>query len=140
MFLANYSDGLTDLPLPELVDRLPAPRTAVASFLSRAADRTPSTSVDVGDDGAVQRHRRTSATPTCGSTAATSCSAGRSSTTSQAGEELVDEPFQRLIERTLLVAYRYDGFWAPMDTFKDKQQLEALLRERPAGRGSVWQR
>ena len=42
------------------------------------------------------------------------------------GEELVDEPFARLIERGELLAYRYDGFWEPMDTLKDKQRLDAL--------------
>jgi glucose-1-phosphate cytidylyltransferase len=42
------------------------------------------------------------------------------------GEELVEEPFRRLIEQQQLVAYRYDGFWAPMDTLKDKVQLDTL--------------
>jgi glucose-1-phosphate cytidylyltransferase len=43
------------------------------------------------------------------------------------GEELVREPFQRLIRERLLVAYEYDGFFQAMDTFKDRQQLEGLL-------------
>ena len=42
------------------------------------------------------------------------------------GEEVVVEPFRRLIEREELIAYRYDGFWEPMDTIKDKQRLDAL--------------
>ena len=42
------------------------------------------------------------------------------------GEELVHEPFQRLIQQKQLMAYRYDGFYASMDTFKDKQQLDDL--------------
>ena len=40
------------------------------------------------------------------------------------GEELVSEPFQRLLQRDELLAYRYDGFWQAMDTFKDRQGLE----------------
>ena len=44
------------------------------------------------------------------------------------GEELVEEPFQRLIRGGKLIAYPYDGFWACMDTFKDKQLLEDLTR------------
>jgi glucose-1-phosphate cytidylyltransferase len=44
----------------------------------------------------------------------------------QPGEELVDEPFRRLIERGELIGRRYDGFWAPMDTLKDKQYLDGL--------------
>ena len=42
------------------------------------------------------------------------------------GEELVCEPFQRLIRADRLVAYEYDGFWMSMDTFKDRQQLEEI--------------
>ncbi|MGB0108528.1 MAG: hypothetical protein WBP52_08505, partial [Terriglobales bacterium] len=44
----------------------------------------------------------------------------------QPGEELVREPFQRLIEKQALLAYKYTGFWQCMDTFKDKQHLEEL--------------
>ena len=32
----------------------------------------------------------------------------------------------RLAEKGEILAYRYDGFWAPMDTMKDKQDLDAL--------------
>ena len=42
------------------------------------------------------------------------------------GEELVEEPFHRLVEEGLLAGYRHDGFWLPMDTFKDKQLLEDM--------------
>jgi glucose-1-phosphate cytidylyltransferase len=44
----------------------------------------------------------------------------------QPGEELVREPFQRLIEKRALLSYKYSGFWQCMDTFKDKQRLEEL--------------
>ena len=43
------------------------------------------------------------------------------------GEDLVDEPFQRLIAEQKLMAYPYEGFWAPMDTLKEKQHLDGLL-------------
>src|SRR5262249_42269271 len=39
-------------------------------------------------------------------------------------EELVGEPFERLIAEKQLIAYSYDGFWQSMDTFKDRQLLE----------------
>jgi glucose-1-phosphate cytidylyltransferase len=42
------------------------------------------------------------------------------------GEELVREPFQRLINKQALLAHKYNGFWQCMDTFKDKQHLEEL--------------
>jgi glucose-1-phosphate cytidylyltransferase len=42
------------------------------------------------------------------------------------GEELVEQPFHRLIQEEELLAYRHTGYWASMDTFKDKQQLDDL--------------
>jgi glucose-1-phosphate cytidylyltransferase len=45
------------------------------------------------------------------------------------GEELVREPFQRLVARDELLAYQYDGFWQAMDTFKDRQALEELYAD-----------
>ena len=41
-------------------------------------------------------------------------------------QELVDEPFARLIREKQLVSSRYEGFWLSMDTFKDKQVLDDL--------------
>jgi len=40
------------------------------------------------------------------------------------GDDLVEEPFRRLIEEGKLMTYSHDGFWACMDTFKEKQDLE----------------
>ena len=55
------------------------------------------------------------------------------------GEELVEEPFHRLIGEGKLMAYPHEGFWACMDTFKEKQDLEDMF-----GRGNapwaVWNR
>jgi glucose-1-phosphate cytidylyltransferase len=42
------------------------------------------------------------------------------------GEDLVEEPLQRLARAGKVLANRHDGFWAPMDTLKDKQWLESL--------------
>jgi glucose-1-phosphate cytidylyltransferase len=43
------------------------------------------------------------------------------------GEELVIEGFARLIEQNRLYAHRHDGFWMPMDTFKERQALDDML-------------
>jgi len=43
------------------------------------------------------------------------------------GEELVTEPFQRMIDAGELIAYRHEGFFRPMDTLKDKQILEDMV-------------
>jgi glucose-1-phosphate cytidylyltransferase len=50
-------------------------------------------------------------------------------------EELVGEPFQRLVQEKQLIGYPYDGFWESMDTFKDKQHLENLY----AGGVAPWE-
>jgi glucose-1-phosphate cytidylyltransferase len=52
------------------------------------------------------------------------------------GEELVEQPFARLIELGELLAYPHDGFWEPMDTIKDKQRLDALFESG----GAPWKR
>lgn len=36
------------------------------------------------------------------------------------GDELVEQPFQRLISRRLLAVHHHRGFWQQMDTLKDK--------------------
>jgi glucose-1-phosphate cytidylyltransferase len=53
------------------------------------------------------------------------------------GEDLVDAPFARLIAARQLVADRYEGFWAPMDTLKDKHTLD-LLADTSAPPWAVW--
>ena len=44
------------------------------------------------------------------------------------GDELVEQPFARLMARNQLAAYRHEGFWAPMDTLKEAQLLQALYK------------
>jgi glucose-1-phosphate cytidylyltransferase len=43
------------------------------------------------------------------------------------GEELVLQPFERLIAERRLVAHPHRGFWRGCDTFKDLQTLETLM-------------
>jgi glucose-1-phosphate cytidylyltransferase len=45
----------------------------------------------------------------------------------RAGEDLVNEPFQRVAEINALMAHKYGGFWACMDTFKEKQRLDDMV-------------
>lgn len=124
LFLANYADCLTDAPLDEVVDDLVV-RDRLASFLcvcprqtfhvvahderqvvSRIEDVTQS-GLRINGGYFVLRREVFEYL--------------------REGEELVVEAFQRLIEKEELVCYPYDGFWAPMDTLKDKQDLEALF-------------
>ena len=45
------------------------------------------------------------------------------------GEELVLEPFSRLIEANQLMAYKHDGFWRCMDNLRDRQALEEMVEQ-----------
>lgn len=43
------------------------------------------------------------------------------------GEELVEQPFNRLIKLNKLVCYHTDEYWRSIDTFKDLQEAESEL-------------
>lgn len=42
------------------------------------------------------------------------------------------EPLERLAQTGELYAYKHEGFWKPMDTQRDKFQLEKLIEENKA--------
>ena len=123
MFLANYSDGLTDLWLPDYIDAFRAKGT-VGSFL--AVHSTQSFHVaQIEDDDLVSSIHPLSAS---GLWVNAGFFAFRKDIFDYLGqgEDLVDEPFERLIDNRELMAHRYEGFWMAMDTFKDKQALDVL--------------
>ncbi|MBW4697957.1 MAG: glucose-1-phosphate cytidylyltransferase [Aphanocapsa lilacina HA4352-LM1] len=128
-FLANYSDGLTNLHLPDLIT-FAQRQDRIATFLSVK----PSQSfhlVSMDEQGLVRDI----------------CDTRRSDVWINGGyfvfkrqifdhiyygEELVCEPFRRLIAAQELLTYPYQGFWACMDTFKEKQQLDELYARQEA--------
>jgi glucose-1-phosphate cytidylyltransferase len=124
VFLANYTDGLTNLHLPALIDHFEK-RDYVATFLS-ARPNLSFHIVSALKDGRVEKIQEMT-------DANLRINSGYFAFKQEifkyirAGEELVREPFQRLIQEKRLVAYEYDGFFQAMDTFKDRQLLEGLL-------------
>jgi len=42
------------------------------------------------------------------------------------GEELVEQPFARLIEQRKLMTHRWQGFWQCVDTFKDRITFDRM--------------
>lgn len=123
VFLANYTDGLSDVPLPDQLAHFHH-RDAIASFVcvrptqsfhvvtvtgdDRVADVREASAADLWINGGFFVFRR------------------RIFDYIKEGEELVLEPFQRLIRDERLVAYKHTGFWAAMDTFKDKQRFDEM--------------
>jgi len=122
-FLANYADGLSDLPLDRFVENFMA-KGKTATFVS-VKPTTYFHIVSFDDDGVVQRVEELHHAPVW-------MNGGFFVLNQKAfdyiheGEELVHEPFARMIEEGELVTEKYTGFWRSMDTFKDKQFLEDL--------------
>jgi glucose-1-phosphate cytidylyltransferase len=125
-FLANYADGLADAPLPALID-FHHQNKSIASFLTVKPAQTFHT-VLMGPKGQVTGMR----------------GIDQSDVWINAGffvfntdifgyieddENLVNEPFQRLIAMGKLFSMKYRGFWQCMDTIKDKQLLEKMCAQ-----------
>lgn len=130
-FMANYADGLSDLDLDAYIDSFYR-RGKVASFLSVKPSQsfhhvssdgdgvvTGIGGVDRGDfwiNGGFFIFKR------------------QIFDYMRQGEELVVEPFQRLIAEGQLTTHRHQGFWACMDTFKEKKQFDDMY----AGDKTPW--
>jgi glucose-1-phosphate cytidylyltransferase len=124
MFLANYSDGLTDLPLDRYLEFV-RQQDKIACFVT--VRPTASFHVVHSDgDGLV-----TDIAPVA-TTTRINCGYFALKTQifdyMKPGDELVVEPFRRLIEAQQLVSYSYDGFWECADTFKDKMLLDGMVQ------------
>jgi glucose-1-phosphate cytidylyltransferase len=122
-FLANYSDGLSNIPLDRQIKEFEASKSVV----SFAAVR-PSSSLSgvwVSDNGQVEKveYLQTSGVWINGGFFVMTQSVFDYI---EPGEELVETPFQRLIDAKKLHAYRHGDFWAAMDTFKDKKLFDEM--------------
>jgi glucose-1-phosphate cytidylyltransferase len=135
-FLANYGDQLTDAPLPTMIDGLVESDKVASLMCVKPTYSTHILSLGQGnritgvgrmDNGSIWinggffvfRHDIFDYM--------------------REGEELVEEPFARLIADDKLLGYRHEGFWAPMDTLKDKMTLDALA-ETATPPWAVWSR
>lgn len=133
VFLANYADGLTDMDL-----------NAMIAFFQRSGKTgcfvcvKPSQSfhvVELGEDSMVQRIKYVRETNTLinGGFFIFKHDIFRYISP---GEELVIEPFQRLVAEKQLVGYPCDNFWC-MDTFKEHQELNDM-HDRGQALWEVW--
>jgi glucose-1-phosphate cytidylyltransferase len=129
LFLANYSDGLTDLDLSLQIEQFKT-TGAVAAFMSVKPNLSYH-AVETGDSDWVVGMQPFKSKDI-------RINGGyfifkpEIFSYIQNGEELVQEPFYRLIQKRKLLAYTHDGFWGCMDTYKDKQTLDELADHGPA--------
>jgi glucose-1-phosphate cytidylyltransferase len=134
MFLANYTDGLSDVPLPAVIESFKESGN-IACFVS-VKPRASFHLIEMEQNGAVKSIEH------IGQTGAR-INGGFMVLRQEVfryiheGDELVEEPFRRLIEERRLMAYSHDGFWACMDTFMEMQQLEDAF-DRDSAPWAVW--
>jgi glucose-1-phosphate cytidylyltransferase len=123
MFLANYADGLSDLDLNAQIADFQA-GDSVASFLAvRPAQSFHSVAAD-GDGRvtSIQSMHRSDVWINGGFF----CLRNSVFDVLHEGEELVEQPFQRLVAQRKLHARKHEGFWGAMDTFKDKITFDRM--------------
>jgi glucose-1-phosphate cytidylyltransferase len=129
VFLANYTDGLADVNLDAVVEEFLRSKR-LACFVS-VQPKASFHMITADEDGIVK-----SIEPVTKSGARMNGGffvlRREIFQYLREGEELVEEPFRRLIGAGQLLAFTHDGFWACMDTFKEMQQLEDLY-----GRGNA---
>jgi glucose-1-phosphate cytidylyltransferase len=124
MFFANYADGLSDLNLCDMIQGFVNSPDMVASFMTYRPTATFHV-VQTQKDGMV-----TSISPMSKSNLwyNTGYFILRPEIFDyiEYGQELVEQPFQKLISERRLLSYQHNGFWQSMDTFKDKMLLDEL--------------
>ncbi len=123
IFLANYTDVLSDLPLEECIEYARG-HNKIASFICVKPTQSFHV-VSFGEENLVReiRHVGDSRMRINGGFFVFRKEIFQYI---REGEDLIQEPFQRLIARRELLGYPYDGFWGCMDTFKERQTLEDM--------------
>jgi glucose-1-phosphate cytidylyltransferase len=125
MFFANYADGLTDLPLNIMLNQFKASK-CTGIFMACQPNLTfhfayfneknqlegihPAAETGLFINAGYFIFRNTIFDYL------------------KKGEELVEEPFKRMIKDRKLMAYKYNGFWRGVDTFKDKHEIDDLYK------------
>jgi len=135
-FLANYADGLSDLPIDEHIADF-RHRKVIASFVAVRTSQTYH-AIRSDEEGIVTGFGQISESEFWVN-GGFFCLRREIFDHIEEGDELVEKPFQRLIAKRQLAAYRHRGFWNSMDTFKDK-----IMFDRMEARGDcpwmVWRR
>ncbi len=122
MFLANYSDGLTDLQLPAMIEWFAKHQDKTAAFMAYQPTQSFHV-VQRREDGLVKSINHIGSSGLYINTGYFILR-GDIFDYMEWGDELVNQPFQRLIKQNRLVSWEHKGFWASMDTYKDKQTLD----------------
>jgi glucose-1-phosphate cytidylyltransferase len=124
IFLANYSDGLTNAPLDEMIDRFKR-NNKIGCFIAIHPPISFHLAEFDGEDSV--RRLRSSQESETWINGGYFIFRNKIFDFIQEGEDLVVQPFERLIAGGHLMAYKYEGFWRAMDTLRDRQLLEDMV-------------
>jgi glucose-1-phosphate cytidylyltransferase len=136
IFLANYSDALSDLFLPEMVDYFKKSGKIGCFMCVKPSQSFHVVTLRDGDHvEKIQYVRDTDIMINGG------CFIFRKGIFDYInnGEDLVVEPFNRLIKENQLIGYKYDKFWHCMDTFKEQKELNDMFEQGKAP-WEVWKK
>lgn len=125
-FLATYADGLADIDLHALL-RFHEARGGVAT-LTVVHPLSPFGLVDVEEDGRITRFREKPRMEEWVNGGFFVFEPGLFDYL-EPESTLEREPFERMAQEGRIYAYRHEGFWACMDTFKDVEHLNALWEQ-----------
>jgi len=134
MFLANYTDGLSDVELPAIVRTFEQSKN-VGCFVS-VKPRASFHLIDTDPSGVVKSIEHIGKS---GARMNGGYFVFRNELFNymRDGEELVENPFRRMIKESKLMAHPHEGFWACMDTYKERQELEDVF-SRGKAPWAVW--
>jgi glucose-1-phosphate cytidylyltransferase len=136
VFLANYADTLTDLPLDSMIDNFLT--SGMAAALLAVPPQSAFHCVDVANDGIVTDIRSISKIPLWENGGYFVLRPEIFDYLPENGD-LVEDACGALAARGRLMAHRYGGFWHAADTLKERNALEAAYQ---AGRRTwmLWER
>ena len=117
VFLANYSDGLSDVSIDTMVDEFHK-KDAIASFV--AVRTSQSFHAAKFNEGGVVTSLGELGDADFWINGGFFVLHNDIFGYMRDGEELVEQPFARLIQKKKLVAFPHTGYWQAMDTYKDK--------------------
>lgn len=137
IFLANYCDGLSDIDLGFVTDHFKQ-SGKTACFVCVPPTQTYHL-VETDDEGSQVTGINYAGTSNSWINGGYFVFRKEIFDYIQPGDDLVDAPFRRLIDAGELITIKHEGFWACMDTFKERQQLEDLW-SKGAAPWHVWRR
>jgi glucose-1-phosphate cytidylyltransferase len=134
MFMCSYADCLTDAPLDDMIDRFERSNKAMSFIAVKPSSSFHALQYDAGGDLVAIKPADQLGLYINGGYWIMRPEVFDHI---KPGEEVVEEPMQRMIKAKKLTAYRYDGFWACMDTFKEKMMLDDMVNSGRA-KWQVW--